>query len=96
MRPGAYDYFTFHTSYLDAGFRWHQEWDVDYGRPLAPAQVVRRANPGSGGGSNRGDDVYTRNYTKCFVRVTCPPLAASGGSCDAQLTMHDERNSRQQ
>ena len=39
---GAYDYFTFHTSYLDAGFRWHAEWDRNYGTPLNRARVTRQ------------------------------------------------------
>lgn len=38
---GPYDYFTFHTSYYDGGFTWHDEWDEDYGTPLGPAS--RRA-----------------------------------------------------
>ena len=81
---GEYDYFTWHGSYLDAGFKWHPEWDVDYGRPLADAKVVSNGSVST---------VYTRNYTNCDVAVVCPVVAGGGageGECTGSLHMKQQ------
>ena len=66
----------FHTSYYDEGFRWHPQYDVDYGHPLGDAVESK--------GKKGQTVVYERNYTKCSVRVVC---AAGESVCNAHLEM---------
>ena len=72
----GYDYFTFHSSYYDAGFVWHEEWDVDYGKPISDAVATW--------GERRRAVSFERNYTKCTVRVVCP---ASINPCSGKVQM---------
>jgi hypothetical protein len=71
-----YYYFSAHNGYLDAGFRWHDEYDIDYGTPVG--EPVATVDKGSGG------VVYTRAYSHCSVHVSC-----TGGAklCDGWVNM---------
>mmetsp|Transcript_16974 Transcript_16974/g.44202 ORF Transcript_16974/g.44202 Transcript_16974/m.44202 type:complete len:329 (-) Transcript_16974:44-1030(-) len=72
---GEHYYFGYHTSYLDGGWAWHPEFDVDYGLPITGPKLSQQ--PG-------GVAVYTRNYTKCAVRVVC----GVGGSCGGTIELN--------
>ena len=56
-----YSYFMASAGWLDGGWSWHPEYDVDYGTPLGPALAVNTA----------GGTVYTRRFTRCTVTVNC-------------------------
>ena len=56
-----YSYFMASRGWLDGGWQWHPEYDIEVGNPLGPAQkhIVGSAV------------VYTRNYSKYDVSVQC-------------------------
>ena len=89
---GEYDYFTFHSSYFDDGFRWHDGiYDTDYGLPLENA-VVAPLDVGADDHSSAPLQpvTYTRRYTRCTVEVVCPSPGADG-TCAGSITMKKER-----
>ena len=61
-----YSYFMASAGWLDAGWSWHPEYNVEYGTPIAPATVAVDAAGGA---------VYTRPYTRCTVTVNCTSIA---------------------
>lgn len=68
---GEYSYYMASAGWLDGGWVWHPEYDVDYGEPVGPAR--------------RDGAVYTRNYTNCIVKVNCsaPVVGSRKGDNDA-------------
>ena len=71
---GNYSYFMASAGWLDAGWTWHPEYDVDYGTPLARASVAV---------DKAGGAVYTRMYTRCTVTVNCTSAATGAVSVAA-------------
>ena len=70
-----YYYFGYHSSYYDAGYQWHPEFDVLYGTPTSePARTAGKLGK---------TVVYTRSYTHCNVRIVCE----SNQPCKGTVTM---------
>lgn len=69
-----YYYFAAHRGYLDNGFKWHSEYDLDYGHPIGEPT----ANKSSSG------VVFTREYSRCTVHVTC---LTGAKMCDGWVNM---------
>ena len=62
---GNFSYYMASEGWLDGGWQWHPEYNVEYGQPLGLA--VRHFS------TNGGNTVYTRNFSQCDVTVICPP-----------------------
>ena len=53
-----HSYFMASNGWLDAGWAWHPEYDIEVGEPLGPARTVDSAE----------GRLYVRNFTKADVR----------------------------
>lgn len=65
---GDYFYFMASTGWLDDNWHWYPEYDRDYGVPIGKA-VRKKTTVNDETGLE--PVVYTRNFTKSFVTLTC-------------------------
>ena len=70
---GKYSYFMASTGWYDGNFKWHPEYDVDYGRPLGDAT------------HDKDSGVFSRSYTKCVVTLDC----ADPHACQGKIVMKE-------
>ena len=70
---GNFSYYSASTGWFNKDWVWHDEYDVDYGTPVGDAVT-------------EGNGVYTREFTRCGVRVNCTGVGR--GNCVGNITMH--------
>jgi hypothetical protein len=69
-----FSYFMESNGYYDAAFKWHVAYDHDYGLPRS--EPVRTVD------SSSGVVLYSRNYSRCVVSVTCDPKKCHESGAD--------------
>ena len=63
------------AGWVDRDWEWHKQYDIDYGLPSGPIEVVlptklNRAGPTSG-------RIYRRHYSRSIVELDCDALSAN-------------------